>query len=80
MWLVQLQGARRFGSEEAPPIDWIVPPARRASSSDNVALSEMFAYHATTMVRSVARFDGGLVVWHWHGKAMRWHGSTCGCR
>lgn len=48
-----LQGTRRFGSEEAPPIDWIVPPSRRAGAYTDAALSEMFAYHATTMANTV---------------------------
>jgi pyruvate kinase len=48
-----LQGARRYGSEEAPPIDWIVPPTRRATANTDAALSEMFAYHATTMANTV---------------------------
>lgn len=51
--MVKYQGARRFGSEEAPPIDWIVPPARRVFAQGDAALSEMFAYHATTMANTV---------------------------
>lgn len=48
------QGQRRFGSEEALPIDWIVPPSRRAGAvSDGAALSELFAYHSVTMANTV---------------------------
>ena len=50
-----LQGTRRHGSEESEPIDWIVAP-----NSDNKdgrmsqpGLSEMFAYHATTMANTI---------------------------
>lgn len=43
------QGARRFGSTEAPPIDWIIPPHRRTGSAKDEGLSEIFAYHATTV-------------------------------
>jgi pyruvate kinase len=48
-------GARRYGSEEAAPIDWIVPPARTGGPGTMPApgLSEMFAYHATTMANTV---------------------------
>jgi hypothetical protein len=65
-----LQGARRYGSNEAEPIDWIVPPAREAAKANvsgargpasNIAsraasipgISEMFAYHATTMANTI---------------------------
>ena len=48
-------GARRYGSEEAAPIDWIVPPTRGAEPGTMPVpwLSEMFAYHATTMANTV---------------------------
>lgn len=46
-------GARRFGSEEAPAIDWIQSSSRKSSShSPDTALPEMFAYHATTMANT----------------------------
>ncbi len=62
-----LQGTRRYGSSEAEPIDWIVPPARDAgkaarpgaagSPAQRAAaipgISEMFAYHATTMANTI---------------------------
>ena len=50
----KIKGQRRFGSEEALPIDWIVPPSRRAgAASDGAALSELFAYHSVTMANTV---------------------------
>jgi hypothetical protein len=66
-----VQGARRYGSNEAEPIDWIVPPAREAGKANassgargpasSIAsraasipgISEMFAYHATTMANTI---------------------------
>jgi hypothetical protein len=70
IYITMLQGARRYGSNEAEPIDWIVPPARdvgkanvsgargpassiasRAASIPGI--SEMFAYHATTMANTI---------------------------
>ena len=47
-------GSRRFGSTEAPPIDWVIPHHRRGvKEMTNPYLSEMFAYHATTMANTV---------------------------
>ncbi|GMH40110.1 hypothetical protein BSKO_08014 [Bryopsis sp. KO-2023] len=46
-------GSRRFGSAEAPPIDWIIPQGRREGKQTNPYLSEMFAFHATTMANTV---------------------------
>jgi len=48
-------GARRYGSEEAAPIDWIVPPTRTGApgTMTTPGLSEMFAYHATTMANTI---------------------------
>jgi hypothetical protein len=40
---------RRYGSDEAAPIDWIIPPGRRMSSLADQGLSETFAYHAVTV-------------------------------
>uniref|UniRef100_A0A383VLV2 Pyruvate kinase n=1 Tax=Tetradesmus obliquus TaxID=3088 RepID=A0A383VLV2_TETOB len=55
--MTRYQGARRFGTDEAAPIDWVTPPGRRSSSSSggpsDGALSEMFAYHSTTMANTV---------------------------
>lgn len=51
--MLQYQGARRFGSTEAPPIDWIIPPHRRTGSAKDEGLSEIFAYHATTMANTL---------------------------
>ena len=51
-----VQGTRRYGSDESEPIDWIVPPfssSKPGSSITSVGLSEMFAYHATTMANTV---------------------------
>ena len=50
-----LQGTRRYGSEDAEPIDWIVPPGMSDGSGrmSNPGLSEMFAYHATTMANTI---------------------------
>lgn len=49
------QGTRRYGSEEAEPIDWIVSPSDNASPGHMTTpgLSEMFAYHATTMANTI---------------------------
>jgi pyruvate kinase len=47
------KGARRYGSEEAPPIDWLVPPSRRHNAHSDAALTEIFAYHAATMANLV---------------------------
>eukprot|EP00878_Enallax_costatus_P034408 GHUV01038145.1.p1 GENE.GHUV01038145.1~~GHUV01038145.1.p1 ORF type:complete len:380 (+),score=99.32 GHUV01038145.1:515-1654(+) len=54
--MMRYQGARRFGTDEAPPITWVSPPNKRGtqqSGPSDVALSEMFAYHATTMANTV---------------------------
>jgi hypothetical protein len=53
-WYVSImQGARRFGSDEAPPIDWLSPPSSWSSSASDRELSEMFAYHSVTMANTV---------------------------
>lgn len=53
--MASYSGSRRYGSEEAAPIDWIVPPTRTgaAGTMTTPGLSEMFAYHATTMANTV---------------------------
>ncbi|KAK9863770.1 hypothetical protein WJX84_012254 [Apatococcus fuscideae] len=54
--MLSYQGTRRYGSDEAEPIDWIVPPfsdAKPGAAITSVGLSEMFAYHATTMANTV---------------------------
>ena len=53
----ELQGTRRFGSEESEPIDWIVPPKSQSKTGamTQPGLSEMFAYHATTMANTTSR-------------------------
>ncbi|KAK2080267.1 hypothetical protein QBZ16_000120 [Prototheca wickerhamii] len=59
--MLRYGGARRHGSEEAEPIDWIAPPARWAGAAPggalpkltDVGLSEMFAYHAVTMANTL---------------------------
>jgi pyruvate kinase len=55
--MLSYQGTRRYGSEEAEPIDWIVPPGMTTGSlqgtMSNPGLSEMFAYHATTMANTI---------------------------
>lgn len=53
-WCVQ--GTRRFGSEESEPIDWIVAPKSESKSGSMTqpGLSEMFAYHATTMANTIS--------------------------
>ena len=52
---VAWQGTRRYGSEEAEPIDWIVSPSTSASPGfmTSPGLSEMFAYHAVTMANTI---------------------------
>ena len=53
---VHVQGTRRYGSNEAEPIDWIVPPfsdSKPGATITSVGLSEMFAYHATTMANTI---------------------------
>lgn len=52
---VSVQGTRRYGSEEADPIDWIVSPSDNAAPGHMTTpgLSEMFAYHATTMANTI---------------------------
>lgn len=65
-----VQGSRRFGSEEAPPIDWIVPPSRRAPANTDAALSEMVSW-ATSRPRACHQCghkQGGVGgVWHTTG-------------
>jgi len=53
--MLSYQGTRRFGSDESEPIDWIVPPGRGGDAGGMSApgLSEMFAYHATTMANTI---------------------------
>ena len=51
--MIGYSGSRRYGSSEAPPIDWIIPAYRRAEKNTNPYLSEMFAYHATTMANTI---------------------------
>lgn len=50
-----MQGTRRYGTEEAAPIDWIVKPATGSEPGHMTqpGLSEMFAYHATTMANTI---------------------------
>ena len=50
-----MQGTRRYGSEEAEPIDWIVSPSTSSSPGfmTSPGLSEMFAYHAVTMANTI---------------------------
>lgn len=54
--MLTYQGTRRFGSEESEPIDWIVAPKSESKSGSMTqpGLSEMFAYHATTMANTIA--------------------------
>jgi hypothetical protein len=54
-WARAAQGTRRYGSEEAPPIDWIVRPGSGDTPGQMTSpgLSEMFAYHATTMANTI---------------------------
>ena len=73
-----MQGTRRYGSDEAEPIDWIVPPfsdAKPGAAITSVGLSEMFAYHATTMANTVkssllvfSRRASPLVIGAWSKK------------
>ncbi|KAK9908980.1 hypothetical protein WJX75_005511 [Coccomyxa subellipsoidea] len=53
--MLRFSGTRRYGSEESEPIDWIVSPADNAAPGHMTApgLSEMFAYHATTMANTI---------------------------
>ena len=64
--MLKYEGARRHGSEEAPPIDWLVPPARRANAHSDAALTEICAYHAVQyrFLRSEGA-DGvaGVITW-----------------
>ncbi|CAD7703687.1 unnamed protein product [Ostreobium quekettii] len=47
-------GSRRFGSTEAAPIDWVISSHRHGVKEMTTPyLSEMFAYHATTMANTV---------------------------
>jgi hypothetical protein len=50
-----LKGTRRYGSEEAPPIDWLVPPNRRPNAHSDAALTEIFAYHAVRLLTKPIR-------------------------
>ena len=52
---MHLQGSRRYGTEESDPIDWIVKPGTRGEPGHMTSpgLSEMFAYHATTMANTI---------------------------
>ena len=52
---VGLQGTRRNGTEESDPIDWIVKPGALGEPGHMTSpgLSEMFAYHATTMANTI---------------------------
>jgi pyruvate kinase len=51
--MARYSGARRFGTDEASPIDWIgAPPANGAASSvapSSAALSELMAFHSVTI-------------------------------
>jgi hypothetical protein len=50
------QGMRRYGSDESEPIDWIEAPSRTTDAPGSMSypgLSEMFAYHATTMANTL---------------------------
>jgi len=53
--MLQYAGERRFGSNEAKPIDWIVapPPGSRISSLMARELSEVMAYHAVHMADTI---------------------------
>lgn len=53
--MLSYQGTRRYGTEEAAPIDWIVKPATGSEPGHMTqpGLSEMFAYHATTMANTI---------------------------
>ena len=76
-----LQGTRRYGSEESEPIDWIVAPKSDAKEGrmTQPGLSEMFAYHATTMANTI---NTSLVVFSRKVGAFfcsPWK-IVCGCR
>ena len=49
------QGMRRHGTEDSDPIDWIIKPGSGAEPGHMTSpgLSEMFAYHATTMANTI---------------------------
>lgn len=62
--MLRYEGTRRYGSEEAEPIDWIAPPSRASNGAhttdghalpklSDVGISEMFAYHAVTMANTI---------------------------
>ena len=53
--MMRYAGERRFGSDEAPPIDWIAPPPPGSSISSLMAkeLSEVLAYHAVHMADTI---------------------------
>jgi len=51
--MIGYSGSRRFGSTEAPAIDWVIPAYRRAEKHTVPYLSEMFAYHATSMANTL---------------------------
>jgi hypothetical protein len=76
--MLRYHGTRRYGSEEAAPIEWIVPPSRRMSSLGDQGLAEMFAYHAVTVGRHTAAAAGiphGMCLeswWSWW-----WCPSAC---
>ena len=50
-----VQGTRRYGTEYTDPIDWIVKPGASSEPGHMTSpgLSEMFAYHATTMANTI---------------------------
>ncbi|PRW56390.1 plastidial pyruvate kinase 2-like isoform A [Chlorella sorokiniana] len=51
--MLQYQGTRRHGSDESPPIDWIIPPGRRQLTVSDHAMSEVFAFHSVTMANTL---------------------------
>lgn len=64
--MLSYSGSRRYGSDEAEAIDWIVQPEARPGGRGQVkgssvaqaaaaipGISEMFAYHATTMANTM---------------------------
>ncbi|KAK9797746.1 hypothetical protein WJX73_005517 [Symbiochloris irregularis] len=54
--MLSYQGTRRYGTEESEPIDWIVKPGNTRGEPGQMTspgLSEMFAYHATTMANTI---------------------------
>ncbi|GAB4820909.1 hypothetical protein N2152v2_007955 [Parachlorella kessleri] len=51
--MLKYSGVRRYGSDETPPIDWIIPPGRRVTSIGDSGLSEVFAYHSTAMANTI---------------------------